>query len=159
MGLQFARRVPIPNPRLSDVVFVACCLWCCKPGKPKKRRESIEYYGRRETKPPKNQSLSLFQLYKNGRRPVGRAFYISRRGMRDHSCFCFFGKTKDVAKTKYTPHAPLAQLRSLATTNCNSQVPPVGGTGTGCWDPWRRSTFLKELSDWLLEDDWLHVQR
>ena len=70
-----------------------CCLWCCKPGKPKKRRESIEYYGRRETKPPKNQSLSLFQLYKNGRRPVGRAFYISRRGMRED-----VAKTKDVAK-------------------------------------------------------------
>ena len=55
-------------------------------------------------KPPKNQRLSLFQLYKNGRRPVGRALYISRRGRRDHSCFCLFGtpaqgnsqkKTKD----------------------------------------------------------------
>ena len=42
----------------------------------------------------KNQSLSLFQLYINGRRPVGRAFHMSRRGMRDRSCFfCLFGTT------------------------------------------------------------------
>ena len=40
---------------------------------------------------PKNQSSSLFQLYINGRWPVGRAFHISRRGMRDHPCFCLFG--------------------------------------------------------------------